>query len=81
MDHITWTTAKPKIPGTYWRRNGERDRPYMMIVLEGPTGLIAWIIEEPVNGEVRWCESQRYNYPIEELVGGGWAGPLGPGGK
>jgi hypothetical protein len=73
---VEWTTDKPKVAGIYWRRTDEKSVPYLVIVFEGPTGLMARIVEEPVNWRASWCENKPIDSPVEAFTCGAWAGPL-----
>jgi hypothetical protein len=73
---VSWATEKPKVEGIYWRRTDEKSAPYLVIVFQGPTGLMARIVEEPVNWRMSWCDDKPIDSAIEAYTGGAWAGPL-----
>jgi hypothetical protein len=74
---VSWATEKPKLQGLYWRRTDEKSAPYLVIVFQGPTGLMARIVEKPVNWRESWCENNPIDSLVEAFTGGAWCGPLG----
>ena len=55
----------------------QKSAPYLVIVFQGPTGLMARIVEKPVNWRESWCENNPIDSLVEAFTGGAWCGPLG----
>jgi hypothetical protein len=74
---VEWTSEKPKVAGLYWRRADKLNSSYLVLVFQGPIGLVARIVEEPVEWRASWCQNNPIDSAIETFTGGTWAGPLG----
>ena len=70
---LAWTTQAPTLPGLYWRRDGRKAPPYLVLILGGTQGLIVRIVDASHS----WNDRKPNDRPLEWLDYGQWAGPLG----
>lgn len=74
---LAWSTQRPTFPGLYWRRDGRKAAPYLILVFVGAQGLMMRVVEASHASVSIWNDGRPIDRPLDWLNYGEWAGPLG----